>query len=139
MPRRTPQAAPPVLQAAVIGPQRGAEIQCGAPYLPARRLNLSLADFEILGRAGDGSFSTVVLARHKESGVEYAIKIINKHVVMRNKIVEYIKNERNILDKLTHEGVVQLKFTFQDEDSLCGWLPGRGRALLALLRRSWSC
>jgi hypothetical protein len=84
-----------------------------------RRLNISLADFDILGRAGDGSFSTVILARHKASGVDYAIKMINKSVVMRNKIVDYIKNERNILDKLSHEGIVQLKFTFQDEDSLC--------------------
>jgi hypothetical protein len=51
--------------------------------------------------------------------MEYAIKIINKHVIMRNKIVDYIKNERNILDKLNDEGIVKLKFTFQDEDSLC--------------------
>jgi serine/threonine protein kinase len=78
-----------------------------------------LSDFDILGRAGDGSFSTVILVQHKGTGIEYAIKIINKHVIMRNKIVDYIKNERNILDKLNYEGVVQLKFTFQDEDSLC--------------------
>ena len=30
-----------------------------------RRLNLCVADFDILGRLGEGSFSTVILARHK--------------------------------------------------------------------------
>ena len=52
-------------------------------------------------------------------GRRYAIKIMNKHLIMRNKVVEYIKNERNILDKLDDPGVARLHFTFQDADNLC--------------------
>ena len=41
--------------------------------------------------------------------------------ILRNKMIEYIKNERIILDKLDYEGIVKLAFTFQDADSLCGF------------------
>lgn len=84
----------------------------------APRVNLSIQDFDVLGRIGDGSFSTVFLARNKQSGKQYAIKMMNKHLIMRNKVVEYIKNERNILDKLDDPGIAKLHFTFQDPDNL---------------------
>mmetsp|Transcript_27778 Transcript_27778/g.82338 ORF Transcript_27778/g.82338 Transcript_27778/m.82338 type:complete len:382 (-) Transcript_27778:322-1467(-) len=84
----------------------------------APRAKLELTDFDIIGHAGDGSFSTVIHAVHRFSQRHYAIKVVNKHLVLRNKMVEYIKNERIILDKLDNEGVIKLDFTFQDADSL---------------------
>ena len=33
-------------------------------------------------------------------------------------MVEYIKNERQLLDQLRHEGIARLHFTFQDAFSL---------------------
>lgn len=84
----------------------------------APRVNLSLNDFNILGHVGDGSFSSVILCSHKQSGVRYAIKVMSKHLIVRNKMVEYIKNERHILDHLDYVGVAKLFFTFQDEQSL---------------------
>ncbi|PNH12055.1 Polyubiquitin-A [Tetrabaena socialis] len=85
----------------------------------APRVALTIRDFDIIGRIGDGSFSTVFLARQKQSGKQYAIKMMNKHLIMRNKVVEYIKNERFILDKLNDFGIAKLHFTFQDPDNLC--------------------
>jgi serine/threonine protein kinase len=86
------------------------------------RAKVQLSDFNILGRLGDGSFSTVILAQLRGGQQEqYAIKIVNKHLIMRNKMVDYVRNERNILDQLSHDGVVRLMFTFQDADSLCKW------------------
>ncbi|KAG2439042.1 hypothetical protein HYH02_006570 [Chlamydomonas schloesseri] len=84
----------------------------------APRVTLTIKDFDVLGRIGDGSFSTVFLARQKSSGKQYAIKMMNKHLVMRNKMVEYIKNERFILDKFDDAGIAKLHFTFQDPDNL---------------------
>lgn len=52
----------------------------------ACRLSLQVSDFDILRRLGDGSFSTVVLARHRANGEQYAVKIINKTLVVRNKV-----------------------------------------------------
>lgn len=46
-------------------------------------MQLSLADFELLRRVGDGSYSHVVLARHRASGKEYALKVIDKQYIMR--------------------------------------------------------
>lgn len=85
----------------------------------APRVTFKVSDFNVLGRIGDGSFSTVFLAQHKGLGKQYAIKMMNKHLVMRNKMVEYIKNERFILDKLDDAGIAKLHFTFQDPDNLC--------------------
>jgi serine/threonine protein kinase len=45
-----------------------------------------VSDFDILERLGDGSFSTVVLARYKGDGQCYAVKIVNKTLVLRNKV-----------------------------------------------------
>lgn len=42
------------------------------------RLDFKLSDFNIKRRLGEGSFSTVVLCQHRETGGLYAIKIINK-------------------------------------------------------------
>jgi 3-phosphoinositide dependent protein kinase-1 len=86
----------------------------------APRANLQLRDFDVIGRIGDGSFSTVILARLRETGVQYAIKIVNKHLIVRNKMVDYVRAERNILDQLSdNDGICKLLFTFQDADSLC--------------------
>ncbi|KAG2487647.1 hypothetical protein HYH03_013785 [Edaphochlamys debaryana] len=84
----------------------------------APRVTLTIRDFDIVGRIGDGSFSTVFLARQKATGKQYAIKMMNKHLIMRNKMVEYIKNERLILDKFDDAGIAKLHFTFQDPDNL---------------------
>lgn len=44
----------------------------------APRARLSLADFEVVGELGEGSFSRVALARLRETGEEYALKIMLK-------------------------------------------------------------
>ncbi|KAL4439495.1 hypothetical protein ABPG77_008824 [Micractinium sp. CCAP 211/92] len=85
---------------------------------PAPRLQLSLANFELLRRIGDGSYSHVVLARHRESGLEYALKVVDKQYILRHKVVEYIRKERQLLDQLRYNGVARLYFTFQDAYSL---------------------
>ena len=61
----------------------------GAPaaLYRAPRADLKLADFRVEAHLGDGSFSTVVLASMKATGARYAIKIVNKSLVVRNKMV----------------------------------------------------
>jgi serine/threonine protein kinase len=51
-----------------------------------RRLQISITDFDFIQRLGDGSFSTVVLGRYKGDGRCYAVKIVNKSLVLRNKV-----------------------------------------------------
>ncbi|GAB4821407.1 hypothetical protein N2152v2_008453 [Parachlorella kessleri] len=59
---------------------RGDDAQYRAP-----RASLSLADFELLKRIGDGSYSQVVLARHRASGKEYALKEVFKSAANNGK------------------------------------------------------
>lgn len=90
----------------------------GEKMYHAPRLQISIGDFDLIQRLGDGSFSTVVLGRYKGDGCCYAVKIVNKSLVLRNKMADYIRNERNVLDRLHHPGIAQLQFTFQDSESL---------------------
>ncbi|GAX82854.1 hypothetical protein CEUSTIGMA_g10280.t1 [Chlamydomonas eustigma] len=103
-----------------MSPDKALKDRENADVYKAPRASLTLSDFNILGHIGDGSFATVILAERKapNNSEKYAIKIVNKHVVMRNKMVDYVKSERFILDALDYDGIVKLKFTFQDADSL---------------------
>ncbi|XP_034414609.1 3-phosphoinositide-dependent protein kinase 1 [Cyclopterus lumpus] len=75
-------------------------------------------DFRFGKILGEGSFSTVVLAREQLTGKEYAIKILEKrHIVKANK-AQYVKRERDLMSNLEHPFFVKLYFTFQDDEKL---------------------
>ena len=64
-------------------------------------------------------FMQVVKATKKDTGITYALKIMDKlHIVKENKTA-YVKLERIVLDQLDHPGIVRLFFTFQDVHYLC--------------------
>ncbi|RPA79424.1 kinase-like protein [Ascobolus immersus RN42] len=76
-------------------------------------------DFQFKGTLGEGSYSTVHLATDKQTGRDYAIKVLDKrHIIKENK-VKYVTIEKDTLNRLgTHPGIVRLYYTFQDERSL---------------------
>lgn len=84
----------------------------------SHRADYTLADFELMRRLGDGSYSQVVLARHKTTGQEVALKIMDKRYLLRHNMVEYIRQERGLMDRLRHPGIARLLFSFQDNLSL---------------------
>ena len=45
--------------------------------------------------------------------MEYAIKMVDKHLIVRHRMVGHIKQERNILDECDYPGIAKLYFTFQ--------------------------
>ena len=59
--------------------------------------------------------------RHKGTGVEYAIKMVDKHLIVRHRMVGHIKQERNILDECDYPGIARLYFTFQVLQGLPDW------------------
>uniref|UniRef100_A0A8C8RSF2 3-phosphoinositide-dependent protein kinase 1 n=1 Tax=Pelusios castaneus TaxID=367368 RepID=A0A8C8RSF2_9SAUR len=76
-------------------------------------------DFKFGKILGEGSFSTVVLARELATSREYAIKILEKrHIIKENK-VPYVTRERDVMSRLDHPFFVKLYFTFQDDEKLC--------------------
>ncbi|XP_048407957.1 3-phosphoinositide-dependent protein kinase 1 isoform X1 [Stegostoma tigrinum] len=96
-------------------------------------------DFKFGKILGEGSFSTVVLAREQATGKEYAIKILEKrHIIKENK-VPYVTRERDIMSHLDHPFFVKLYFTFQDDEKLYfGLSYAKNGELLKYIRKQGS-
>jgi 3-phosphoinositide dependent protein kinase-1 len=76
-------------------------------------------DFTFGETLGEGAYSTVVLATDRQTLKEYAIKVLDKRHIIKEKKVKYVNIEKNTLFRLgDHPGVVRLYYTFQDEASL---------------------
>ncbi|KAK4279582.1 hypothetical protein QN277_011340 [Acacia crassicarpa] len=80
--------------------------------------NFSIQDFELGKIYGVGSYSKVVRAKKKDTGVVYALKIMDKKFITKENKTAYVKLERIVLDQLDHPGIVRLFFTFQDTFSI---------------------
>ncbi|OWM87625.1 hypothetical protein CDL15_Pgr022738 [Punica granatum] len=80
--------------------------------------NFTIQDFELGKIYGVGSYSKVVRAKKKDTGVVYALKIMDKKFITKENKTAYVKLERIVLDQLDHPGIVRLFFTFQDTFSL---------------------
>ncbi|XP_055689790.1 3-phosphoinositide-dependent protein kinase 1 isoform X1 [Lutzomyia longipalpis] len=84
--------------------------------VPTKR---SATDFRFGKTIGEGSFSTVYLAKDIHTRREYAIKVCDKQHIIREKKSEYIKREREALHVMSSvPGFVNLYCTFQDQKSL---------------------
>ncbi|ODV90227.1 hypothetical protein CANCADRAFT_31248 [Tortispora caseinolytica NRRL Y-17796] len=76
-------------------------------------------DFNFGKSLGEGSYSTVIAATDRQSLKEYAIKVLDKHHITKEKKVKYVHIEKETLVRLgDHPGIIQLYYTFQDAQSL---------------------
>ncbi|KAL4870960.1 hypothetical protein BDV12DRAFT_40963 [Aspergillus spectabilis] len=103
----------------------------------ARFIKKGVRDFSFGHTLGEGSYSTVVLGTDRQTLKEYAIKILDKRHIIKEKKVKYVNIEKDTLNRLTdHPGVVRLYYTFQDERSLYFVLDlCKGGELLGVLKR----
>ncbi|KAL2818838.1 kinase-like domain-containing protein [Aspergillus granulosus] len=106
----------------------------------ARYIKKGVRDFSFGHTLGEGSYSTVVLGTDRQTLKEYAIKILDKRHIIKEKKVKYVNIEKDTLNRLTdHPGVVRLYYTFQDERSLYFVLDlCKGGELLGVLKRMTS-
>ncbi|KAM3462850.1 hypothetical protein MY5147_009771 [Beauveria neobassiana] len=83
---------------------------------------------------------TVYLATDKQTLKEYAIKVLEKRHIIKEKKIKYVNIEKNTLNRLTeHPGIVRLYYTFQDEASLYYVLDlCNGGELLGVLKKTGS-
>ncbi|KAJ9620225.1 serine/threonine protein kinase [Taxawa tesnikishii (nom. ined.)] len=73
-------------------------------------------DFNFGRTLGEGSYSTVLAATDRQTLREYAIKVLDKKHIIKEKKVKYVNIEKDTLNRLTdHPGIVRLYYTFQDE------------------------
>jgi 3-phosphoinositide dependent protein kinase-1 len=89
----------------------------GRPVL--RSIKKGVKDFNFGQTLGEGSYSTVLAAQDRQTLKDYAIKVLDKRHIIKEKKVKYVNIEKDTLNRLTdHPGVVRLYYTFQDERSL---------------------
>ncbi len=84
-----------------------------------RVIKKSVDDFIFGQSLGEGSYSTVILGSDKHSSKQYAIKILDKRHIIKEKKVKYVNIEKDTMNRLgSHPGMIHLFYTFQDENSL---------------------
>ncbi len=95
-------------------------------------------DFSFGRVLGEGSYSTVFFATDRQTLREYAVKVLEKKHIIKEKKIKYVNIEKNTLNRLTdHPGIVRLYYTFQDEASLYYVLDlCNGGELLGVLKKT---
>ena len=48
-----------------------------------------------------------------------SVKVLEKRHIVREKKVQYVSREKEVLSRLNHPFFVRLYFTFQDKEKLC--------------------
>lgn len=101
--------------------EKGAAVRkvSAGPQVDDKFIRRTVKDFEFGKDIGEGSYSTVVLATDRHTSKQYAVKILDKRHIIKEKKVKYVNIEKHALNRLAGcPGVVSLFFTFQDKYSL---------------------
>ena len=91
------------------------------------RKKIHPSDFEPLSIIGKGAFGEVRICRHIETGDVVAVKKMKKKEMLYKNQVTHVRSERDILVKAKNPWIVNLKYSFQDEENLylvMEYLPG---------------
>ena len=78
----------------------------------------TLKDFIIIKTLGKGSFGKVLLVKDKLKNKYYAMKILNKEFLKKEKQINHTKMEREILEKINHPFIISLEFAFETKNNL---------------------
>ncbi|XP_053696466.1 3-phosphoinositide-dependent protein kinase 1 [Sabethes cyaneus] len=97
----------------------GTSSQVQNKLINSNRSRRNANDFIFGKLIGEGSFSVVYLAKDIHTSKEYAIKVCEKQLIVREKKQEYVKREREALNILSgSQGFLSLYCTFQDTSKL---------------------
>jgi len=73
---------------------------------------MTIADFDIQGVLGEGSYGKVYCAVEKSERKAYAIKVLDKYHIMKHNKVDNVFRERDLLRDLNHQNIIKQFFTF---------------------------
>ena len=88
--------------------------QCSA-VLEGLEPEAKITDFEQIANLGTGGYGKVNLYRHKVTGAEYAIKLIDKTKFENKLQKELFAREVDMMYKIRHPNIVRLYTHFEDE------------------------
>lgn len=120
---------------AAVGVRKEVDAEGRTVLKPVKK---GVRDFNFGRVLGEGSYSTVYLATDRQTLREYAVKVLEKKHIIKEKKIKYVNIEKNTLNRLTeHPGIVRLYYTFQDETSLYYVLDlCNGGELLGVLKKT---
>lgn len=96
-----------------------------------------LEDFSLLTTIGTGTFARVCLCKRENSKDFYALKVMAKHDLVKQKQVEHVKSEKAILEQVAHPFLLELLWSHQDSSFLYMLFPYVvGGELFSYLRRA---
>jgi serine/threonine protein kinase len=93
----------------------GAAAQCVIGKPGSQGEVVTLDDFKIKRVIDKGSFGKVFLVFNQKTNQLYALKRINKDVLIEKKQISNIKNEKDILFQASHPFVNSMDYVFQNE------------------------
>ncbi|KAK4513556.1 uncharacterized protein ATC70_005558 [Mucor velutinosus] len=79
---------------------------------------VELSHFTLLRSVGKGAFGKVRVVQHKGTKQLYALKYINKTKCIQMRAVENIISERRLLEQISCNLIVNMRYAFQDDDNL---------------------
>lgn len=85
---------------------------------------------------GEGAWGCVRFAHHKATDKSYAVKIMSKYGLLKEKQADHARNEKEIIEAINHPFIVDFKAF--DQDSKCIYLIQefiRGGEFLTLLKQ----
>eukprot|EP00045_Choanoeca_perplexa_P001997 m.22566 g.22566 ORF g.22566 m.22566 type:complete len:466 (-) comp11269_c0_seq1:176-1573(-) len=85
----------------------------------ATQKTVTIDDFEMLKVLGKGTFGKVMLAKEKDSGQLFAIKVLKKEVILEKEEVAHTMTENTVLQSTNHPFLTGLKYSFQTKELLC--------------------
>eukprot|EP01060_Flectonema_neradi_P026003 TRINITY_DN34855_c0_g1_i1.p1 TRINITY_DN34855_c0_g1~~TRINITY_DN34855_c0_g1_i1.p1 ORF type:complete len:333 (+),score=60.01 TRINITY_DN34855_c0_g1_i1:107-1000(+) len=90
-------------------------------YIPGHgQRTVTLSDFEIGKKLGEGRFGSVFSARDKTSNAIVALKRLDLQLIIKERMEKQVKRELDIMQKLKHKNILRLFTYFVDQSYI--WL-----------------
>lgn len=89
---------------------------CSLDYEPDKQAafseKMSISDFILLKTLSSGAYGKVILARKKATKDLFAIKVLDKDMMVEKNVADFVMNERNILNQVDNDYIVRGIYTF---------------------------
>lgn len=77
-----------------------------------------LSHFQLLNIVGKGAFGKVRIVQHKRTKKQYALKYMNKSICIKQRATGNIILERILLERIEYPLIANMRYAFQDDETL---------------------